>query len=116
MRVGIKFALLFVIGMGIGHLIVNGFDPGPVEPVETPTYMEPELEEVTLFVIGEPVTITFLDGTIAEGTIIDVGPTSMWRNDETGEDIVSRVYMVSATVDGVLGFGTVPEFALSKRQ
>ena len=112
MRVGIKFALLFVVGMGIGHLIVNGFDLGPVKSVETPT----ELEEVTLFVTGELVTITFLDGTTAEGTIIDVGPTSMWRDDETGEDTVSRVYMVFATVDGVTGLGEVPEFALSKRQ
>jgi len=115
MKLGIRFVLLFIIGMLIGHLIVNSFDSTPVEPVEIPIYVEPESEVVTLFVIDEQVTITFLDGFIAEGTIMDVGPIATWRDDRTGEEIMSRVYMVLATVDGVTGLGEVPEFALSKR-
>ena len=90
----------------------------PEVPAVTPTTPEvtsPKIELIPLFTVNDLVTITFMDETTADGTIVKVGPITLWTVGETKEQIKSRIYMVRGVVNGQNHVGEVPEFALTKR-
>lgn len=74
-----------------------------------------KLESVPLFGVTDLVTITFLDGTSISGTIMSVGPITLWYVGEAKEQIESRIYLVRVVLNGQNSVRRVPEFALTKR-
>lgn len=87
----------------------------PATPVMPVTPVAPAEAEAK-FAIGDEVIITMGDDSTLDGTIVDVGPMAEWMNSETKEVIASRVYLVSAVVNGQPALGKVPEFALVRKR